>query len=76
MSLSMYAFLSYFSEKTYLKHEDRQLVIWENLMADEFLREIEAGEQNNLDNKVKVTNDRFAQSKHVFITNFSYFPSF
>ena len=45
-------------------------------MADEFLREIEAGEQNNLDNKVKVTNDRFAQSENALIIDFSYFSSF
>lgn len=39
----------------------RQIVVWESMNLDEYLRRTEAEEQEKIENQVKVTNTRSAQ---------------
>ena len=39
--------------------EERQLIIWENLAADEYLRRTQADEMEKMEAQVKSTNERY-----------------
>ena len=42
--------------------EERQLVIWENMNADEYLRQTQSDEEAKMESQVKATNERLAFS--------------
>ncbi len=44
--------------------EERQLDIWENMAADEFLRRTQAEEQAQMEAQVRATNERRVSCKH------------
>ena len=39
--------------------EEKQLVVWENLNADDYLRDSVAQEKMTMENQVKETNERY-----------------
>ena len=43
---------------TFSEGEEKQLVLWENMNADEYIRKNHDAEKQLIDNQVKETNER------------------